>query len=206
MPADDHWIAQCVARAPGAPTHVLIDDRTAEHVPGCNMAFRRSILLAVGGFDDAYHAAGDDVDLCWRLQTHGYHIAFAPSALVWHRHRNSVRGYWRQQVGYGEAESWLMDGHPERYLDGQALWKGRIYSALPFTRAISRLRVNAGVWGTADFPSVYSTQVPSLSSLPHLMPWKMVSLLLAFIGAGCFLAGFRTWAGIFVLLAASGVW
>ena len=205
VPADDHWIAQCVARAPGAPTHVLIDDRTAEHVPGCNMAFRRSILLAVGGFDDAYHAAGDDVDLCWRLQTHGYHIAFAPSALVWHRHRNSVRGYWRQQVGYGEAESWLMDGHPERYLDGQALWKGRIYSALPFTRAISRLRVNAGVWGTANFPAVYSTQVPSLSSLPHLMPWQMVSLLSAFIGAGCFLAGFRTWAGIFVLLAASGV-
>ena len=34
VPADDPWVAQCVARAPGGPTHVLFDDRIAEHVPG----------------------------------------------------------------------------------------------------------------------------------------------------------------------------
>ncbi len=44
VPADDPWVAQCVARAPGGPTHVLLDDRIAEHVPGCNMAFRREAL------------------------------------------------------------------------------------------------------------------------------------------------------------------
>ena len=27
VPADDPWMAQCVARAPGGPTHVLLDDR-----------------------------------------------------------------------------------------------------------------------------------------------------------------------------------
>ena len=37
VPADDPPIAQCIARAPGGPTHVLLDDRIAEHVPGCNM-------------------------------------------------------------------------------------------------------------------------------------------------------------------------
>ena len=44
VPPDDDWVAQCVARAPGGPTHVLLDDRVAEHVPGCNMAFRREAL------------------------------------------------------------------------------------------------------------------------------------------------------------------
>ena len=39
VPADDPPMAQCIARAPGGPTHVLLDDRIAEHVPGCNMAF-----------------------------------------------------------------------------------------------------------------------------------------------------------------------
>ena len=39
-PDDDGWIAECVAAAPGGPIHVLISDREAEHVPGCNMAFR----------------------------------------------------------------------------------------------------------------------------------------------------------------------
>ena len=35
VPADDPWVSQCVARAPGGPTHVMLDDRIAEHVPGC---------------------------------------------------------------------------------------------------------------------------------------------------------------------------
>lgn len=179
VPADDPWLAQCVARAPGAPTHVLLDDRLAEHVPGCNMAYRRDALLAIGGFDAAYHAAGDDVDVCWRLQARGQQIGFAPSALVWHRHRRTVRAYWRQQVGYGEAETRLMDNHPERFLNGHAVWKGRIYSALPFVRAISRVRVNAGVWGTAAFPSVYSAHIPSMTYAPHLMEWQLGSVLFA---------------------------
>ena len=45
VPQDDPWVAQCVARAPGGPSHVMLDDRIAEHVPGCNMAFRRDALL-----------------------------------------------------------------------------------------------------------------------------------------------------------------
>ena len=178
VPADDPWMAQCIARSPGAPTHVLLDDRAAEHVPGCNMAFRRDALLAIGGFDPAYHAAGDDVDVCWRLQARGQQIGFAPSALVWHRHRRTIRGYWRQQVGYGEAETQLMDNHPERFQNGHAVWKGRIYSSLPFVRAISRVRVNAGVWGTAAFPSVYSAHIPSMTYVPHLMEWQLGSALL----------------------------
>src|SRR5206468_2153732 len=40
----DGPIAQCVAHAPGGPTHVLLTDTIAEHIPGCNMAFwKRSI-------------------------------------------------------------------------------------------------------------------------------------------------------------------
>jgi hypothetical protein len=88
VPPDDDWVAQSVARAPGGPTHVLLNDRVAEHVPGCNMAFRRDALLAIGGFNPVYLRAGDDVDICWRLQARGHEIGFAPSALVWHHHRS----------------------------------------------------------------------------------------------------------------------
>ena len=111
VPADDPPMAQCIARAPGGPTHVLLDDRIAEHVPGCNMAFRRDALLAIGGFNPIYLRAGDDVDVCWRLQARGWKIGFASAALVWHHHRASVKAYWRQQVGYGEGET-LADGAP----------------------------------------------------------------------------------------------
>ena len=58
VPPNDPPMAQCIARAPGGPTHVLLDDRIAEHVPGCNMAFRRDALLAIGGFNPTLSACG----------------------------------------------------------------------------------------------------------------------------------------------------
>ena len=76
-PHDDCWFAQCVARAPGAPNHVMFDDRIAEHIPGCNLAVRRTALLEIGGFDPVFLRAGDDVDVCWRLQSRGGQIAYS---------------------------------------------------------------------------------------------------------------------------------
>jgi len=202
VPPDDPWLAQCIARAPGGPTHVLINDRIAEHVPGCNMAYRRDALLAIGGFDPTYRAAGDDVDVCWRAQSRGGRIGFAPAALVWHHHRSRVRAYWRQQAGYGEAETWLMEHHPERFLDGNAIWRGRIYSPLPYVRSITRVRVNAGVWGTAPFPSVYSTHVPSLSFLPHTIQWQLITVAVFVFSVVALAAGHPRWASS---LLASGI-
>ncbi len=189
VPADDPWVSQCVARAPGGPTHVMLDDRIAEHVPGCNMAFRRDALLAIDGFNPVYVRAGDDVDVCWRLQAKKLEIAFAPAALVWHHHRPTVRGYWRQQVGYGEGETWLDAHHPEKFLGGQMVWGGRIYSPLPFLRTSAERRVNTGVWGTAAFPSIYSTGAHRWQYLPHSPAWMAVSLVLSLIGIFGPLAG-----------------
>jgi GT2 family glycosyltransferase len=174
-PLDSPWLAHCVARAPGGPTHVLLDDRTAEHVPGCNLAIRRDALRAIGGFNPIYLRAGDDVDVCWRLQAAGGRIEFVPGALVWHHHRSSVRAYWRQQVGYGEGESWLVPHHRERFTGAKIAWRGHIYSPLPFVRSLSRPRVNVGIWGSAAFPSVYHTQAFSLAFLPHTVRWQIVS-------------------------------
>ena len=50
----------------------MIDDRTAEHVPGCNMAFYAWALRQVNGFDPQFRKAGDDVDVIWRLQNLDY--------------------------------------------------------------------------------------------------------------------------------------
>jgi DNA-binding beta-propeller fold protein YncE len=195
-------MAQCIARAPGGPTHVLLDDRIAEHVPGCNMAFRRDALLAIGGFNPIYLRAGDDVDVCWRLQARGWKIGFASSALVWHHHRSSVKAYWRQQVGYGEGETWLMAHHPEKFLDGQMLWHGRIYSPLPFVRSLWGTRINAGVWGTAAFPSVYRTDVHPFAFLPHSIRWQVISYLLALAGLGAAALDHR-WAAAMLLASGS---
>jgi hypothetical protein len=35
--------------SPGGPAHVMLTDRQAEHIPGCNMAFFKSVLEEIGG-------------------------------------------------------------------------------------------------------------------------------------------------------------
>jgi GT2 family glycosyltransferase/DNA-binding beta-propeller fold protein YncE len=183
VPEDDGWMAQCIARAPGGPTHVLLDDRVAEHVPGCNMAFRRDALLSIGGFNPVFVRAGDDVDVCWRLQARGHRLGFAPAALVWHRHRTTMEGFWRQQVGYGEAEAWLHVQHPEKCSGGRTLWRGRIYSPFPETLGVRGRRVNTGVWGTAAFPSVYWAEPSPWQHVPHSAAWVVLSTTLIVVGA-----------------------
>jgi GT2 family glycosyltransferase/sugar lactone lactonase YvrE len=202
VPPDDPFVAQCVARAPGGPTQVLLDDRIAEHVPGCNMAFRRDALLAIDGFNPVYLRAGDDVDVCWRLQARKQRIGFAPSALVWHHHRASVKAYWRQQLGYGEGEAWLEAHHPEKFVHGTMLWHGRIYSPLPFIRSLSQRRINSGIWGTAPFPSVYSTSVHPAQLLPHSPMWQGLSTLALVAGVAALSTGYL---GLAVALLLAGV-
>ena len=115
VPPDCNKVADCVDNAPGGPIHVLITDEEAEHLPGCNMAIRKSCLEAVGGFDPQFRVAGDDVDMCWRLQQHGWRLGFSPAAVVLHHRRDSVRAYWKQQLGYGKAEALLVKKWPEKF-------------------------------------------------------------------------------------------
>jgi GT2 family glycosyltransferase len=126
-PPSDSWMAQCVAVSPGGPSHVMLDDHLAEHVPGCNMAFDRELLLKVGGFDAQFRQAGDDVDICWRLLDAGERIGFAAGAMVWHHRRNSVKAYLKQQKGYGRSEAMLAFKHAPRFNRlGCSRWRGII--------------------------------------------------------------------------------
>src|SRR5260370_3964835 len=79
-PTGDGPIAECVARAPGGPIHVLVGDELAEHIPGCNLAVRKSALEAAGGFDPVDPTAGYDVGLCWRRQQQGVTLSFPSPA------------------------------------------------------------------------------------------------------------------------------
>lgn len=146
-----------VAAAPGGPAHVLIDDVSAEHLPGCNLAVRREVIESMGGFDERFWTAGDDVDFCWRLIAAGHRIGFHPAAMVWHHRRFTVRAYLKQQLGYGRAEAMLIPLYPDRFgLRGGARWRGRVYLDPPALRlAASGSRIYHGHRGLAPFQALY---------------------------------------------------
>ncbi len=186
-PRGDGPIAECVANAPGGPVHVLLSDTAAEHIPGCNMAFRRRVLLKLGGFDAQFRAAGDDVDFCWRVLESGGTLGFSPAAMVWHHRRNSARMYWRQQRGYGKAEALLEAKWPEKYnAAGHLTWGGRLYGkGLLEAWRLRRGRIYQGTWGAALFQSVYQPAAGLWRSLP-LMPewWLLIGALAALAALG----------------------
>jgi GT2 family glycosyltransferase len=178
-------VADCVSRAPGGPIHVLLSDSEAEHIPGCNMAFRRDALEAIGGFDPQFWVAGDDVDLCWRLQAMGWTLGFSPAALVWHRSRASVRTYLRQQVGYGKAEALLERKWPERYNGGGHLkWAGHVYGDGAVRLGSWRWRIYYGRWGAGLFQSMYERPAGLLAALPLMPQWYLLIAFMALLSAG----------------------
>ena len=163
LPPDDSVAAAAVMVSPGGPAHVMLDDRQAEHIPGCNMAFFKTALTAVGGFDSIFRRAGDDVDVCWRLQQAGFKIGFSPAAFVWHYRRATVGAYLKQQRGYGEAEALLVRKHPEYFnAFGDSVWRGRIYTPSKFGVLLRPPIIYRGMFGSAPFQSLYASE-PALT-------------------------------------------
>jgi O-antigen biosynthesis protein len=184
-PPGDGVIAEGVANAPGGPVHVLLSDQEAEHLPGCNMAFRKANLQAIGGFDLQFRTAGDDVDICWRLRQAGGTLGFSPAALVWHHRRDSVRAYWRQQQGYARAEVLLERKWPEKYnAAGHINWTGRMYGKGLAEMLGRRGRIYQGTWGSAPFQALERPAPGVLRSLPLVPEWYLVIAALVVLSAG----------------------
>ena len=53
-------------------------------VNGCNCAFRRDVLLRIGGFDEAYSYFADETDVCLRVIRAGFEVRMVAGAAVRH--------------------------------------------------------------------------------------------------------------------------
>jgi GT2 family glycosyltransferase len=189
-PPAENWVQACVAAAPGGPSHVLLTDTVAEHIPGCNMAFYKWAFDNVGGFDAEYRKAGDDVDFCWRLQQSGCVIAFSPSAMVWHHRRFTLRTFFKQQDGYGEAESLLRFKHLIFFgPTGTAKWRGQIYGAPRFSWFLNRPIVYHGIFGEGFFQSIYPTPQSEIAAYLSSIEWFALTIFL--FGLGIFVPSLR---------------
>jgi glycosyltransferase involved in cell wall biosynthesis len=189
-PPAENWIQACVAAAPGGPSHVLLTDTVAEHIPGCNMAFYKWAFENIGGFDPEYRKAGDDVDFCWRLQQAGCVIAFSPTAMVWHHRRFTLRAFFKQQDGYGEAESLLRFKHLIFFgPTGTAKWRGQIYGAPRFTWFLNRPIVYHGIFGEGFFQSIYPAPQSEIAAYLGSIEWFALTIFL--FGLGIFLPSLR---------------
>ncbi len=79
---------------------------------GANMAFRRDVLRALGGFDPALDAGtstrgAGDLDLFFRVLKSGGDLLYEPAALVRHRHRREMAELERQIRDNGSVFAYI---------------------------------------------------------------------------------------------------
>jgi GT2 family glycosyltransferase len=119
---------------------VALEDRVnkAPFLITANALFPRRLIEEAGGFDPRCVISGEDADLCWRIADRGFRFAFAPDAVVYHRHRTRVGALCRWMFRYGIGSVYLMKKHRRRYgigrvwfdLDHYELWMEAVSNLL----------------------------------------------------------------------------
>lgn len=90
-----------------------------------NAAYKRVVFTAVGGFNETFPlAAGEDMELGYRLVANGYRQQYWPAAQVWHHHNLSRWGHVRQQFRYGRGGHFFLQAMAEQAKQGQVIQPG----------------------------------------------------------------------------------
>jgi GT2 family glycosyltransferase len=140
---------------------------TLRYLVTANAAFRRDAFCAVGGFDPAYRtAAGEDVDLSFRIRALGHRLIPAPKAKVLHAHPTSLRRLLRVYRRGGAARTRLASRHADlsvqagtRTLLSPRAWQRRIADyrnagaprrRIPVYLLLRSLCLAAFLWGVVE--------------------------------------------------------
>ncbi len=132
------------------PGRILVVDR----VRGCNMSFRREILLALGGFDRRYTGSNvnEASDMCLRVKRAGYVVLYEPAAIVDHlsapRHEipRDPRA-WRTQFYLARNRTYLLLKNAPRPAALRSLFLGEIAAAVGMLPRNGAIWVASHLWG-----------------------------------------------------------
>ncbi|MDQ3702940.1 MAG: glycosyltransferase family 2 protein, partial [Chloroflexota bacterium] len=125
----DRWRAVHMAQHAGD-----LPLRNPPVLPGANVAVRRDVVHALGGYDETFRTNYEDADLQHRLQAQGYLCRYEPGAVAYHLRSDTastvLRTYW----------GWLRPPFERRgvFLDGAGL-EGKVRANADFAgRALWR--------------------------------------------------------------------
>lgn len=105
-PDDDTEFAKCVGAVlsflskPGS-RYGLVADEAIEtyHNSGCNVAYRKSPIEEVGGFNEKLVTCEDE-EMDYRIRKKGYKILYRPDAKVYHYRRLTWKRFYKQAYKY----------------------------------------------------------------------------------------------------------
>lgn len=91
----------------------LANAHTIDFVDTYSAAYRRSVFLANGGFDESFPSASvEDQEFSFRLAEKGHRLVFVPEAWVYHRHATTLGTYIRRKFRIGYWKIRVQRRHP----------------------------------------------------------------------------------------------
>jgi cellulose synthase/poly-beta-1,6-N-acetylglucosamine synthase-like glycosyltransferase len=137
-----------------------------------NVLYRRSVLAAVGGFNERYLRA-QDAELAFRVKAHGETLRFEARSRVKHFHSRSLPGYLRAQRHQGYWRVWLYFDYPGR-AGGDAYSGGTDHIQPPLAMVVlgclplaaAPLLFPAVPWLGAALPALAATAALAASQIP----------------------------------------
>lgn len=136
-----------------------------------NCAIRRAAFESVGGFD-ASARAGEDADLCFRLQRAGWTLEERPRAGVDHRSRETLAAWLAQMLRHGSGAAWI-----------EQRWPGELPAPVP-GRLARRLARDAADAATAAIRGDRATAIGALLDLAGAAAFELGRRLPNTRGAG----------------------
>lgn len=140
---------RCFDLAENRPRDILFPYAAGSFGSGANMAFSRTALERIGGFDSALGAGtlakgGDDLAAFSSVVKAGFRLVYEPEAIVWHHHRRDDQGMRNQAYGYGVGlgaylTKTLVDDPPAVLHFARALPQAAIHLLSPHSGKNSRL-------------------------------------------------------------------
>jgi GT2 family glycosyltransferase len=147
----------------------MVDLDCIDFIDTYSAAFRRDRFLEMAGYDTSFPVAcAEDVELSYRMSAHGWKMKFAPAAIVYHTHPDTLARYlqkkykfafWRVLAVCKNPSKALKDSHTPQLMKLQLLFAPALLAAVAFDLAV-RPSVSASLLVLAAF---------LLSTLPFVL-------------------------------------
>ncbi|WP_457566434.1 glycosyltransferase [Caldithrix abyssi] len=97
-----------------------------EHIPTCNISYKRQVFEKLGGFNPRYYPQ-EDLEFNYRLRQSGGKIFFIPSAKIYHNHRSELHSFLRHQKRVGQITARMLRILP---LEGSAIARNKLLATM----------------------------------------------------------------------------
>jgi len=168
------------AAAPGGPSHVLLTDTVAEHIPVVTWRFGGGLSKMSGGSIRNITRRVTTWTFAGVCKQAGAVIAFSPTAIVWHHRRFTLRAFRKQQEGYGEANRFCVlsisfsSGQP-----GQRNGVAKFTAPPRFSWFLGRPIIYHGIFADGFFQSIYPTPQSEVAAYLSSIEWFALTIFLS---------------------------